>query len=309
MAVLPFDNLSPEPEQEFFSDGLTEEMISELGRMDPKRLGVIARTSAMLYKHSGKRIDEIGRELGVDYILEGSVRRTENRARITAQLIHVPDQTHLWAESYDRDLADILRVQHEVARRVADSLAVELLPEERSQAAAISPEAHEAYLRGRYFWNKGSGTDAMTAIRWFEQCLSHDPNYALAYSGMADCYGRLGWFGTLPACEAGVKAKAAATRAIRLRDRLGEAHASLALVSFRHEWKWAKAEREFREAIDLKPNYAAAHNWYAAFLNVMVRFDEAAKEQRVAEELDPLSLTIAMNAADPYYFAPIFSSD
>ncbi len=164
LAVLPFDNLSADSDQEFFSDGLTEEMISELGRMNPKRLGVIARTSTMLYKHSGKRIDEIGRELDVDYILEGSVRKAESRARITAQLVQVPDQTHLWAESYDRDLADMLRVQHEVARRVADSLAFELLPEEGAHAVAISPEAHEAYLRGRYFWNRGSGKDASTAV-------------------------------------------------------------------------------------------------------------------------------------------------
>ncbi len=308
LAVLPFENMSSDSEQEFFSDGLTEEMISELGRMNPKRLGVIARTSTMLYKHSGKRIDEIGKELDVDYILEGSVRRAESRARITAQLIQVPDQTHLWAESYDRELADILRVQHEVARRVADSLAFELLPDEGAHAAAVSPEAYEAYLRGRYFWNKGSGGDASTAIQWFEQCLEYDPKYALAYSGIADCYGRLGWFGALPAREAGAKAKAAATQAVKLQDLLGEAHASLALVSFWHEWNWAAAEREFRAAIDLKPNYAAAHNWYAAFLNVMLRFDEAAKQQKIAEDLDPLSLTIAMNAADPYFFARQYSS-
>ncbi len=278
------------------------------GRMNPKRLGVIARISTLLYKHSGKRINEIGKELDVDYILEGSVRRAESRARITAQLIQIPDQTHLWAESYDRELADILRVQHEVARRVADSLAFELLPDEGAHAAAVSPEAYEAYLRGRYFWNKGSGGDASTAIQWFEQCLEYDPKYALAYSGIADCYGRLGWFGALPAREAGAKAKVAATQAVKLRDLLGEAHASLALVSFWHEWNWAAAEREFRAAIDLKPNYAAAHNWYAAFLNVMLRFDEAAKQQKIAEDLDPLSLTIAMNAADPYFFARQYSS-
>lgn len=308
LAVLPFGNLTSDPEQDFFSDGLTEEMISELGRLNPKRLGVIARTSTMLYKHSRKPIDEIGRELDVDYILEGSVRKAEIRARITAQLIRVPDQTHLWAESYDRDLADIFRVQHEVALRVAGSLALELLPEEGAHAAVISPEAHEAYLRGRHFWNKGSGKDATTAIHWFEQCLNRDPNYALAYSGMANCYGRLVWFGAMPAREAGAKAKSAATQAVRLQNRLSEAHASLALVSFWYEWDWAGAEREFREAIDLKPNYAEAHNWYAAFLNVMLRFNEAAKEQKIAEELDPLSLTIAMNAADPYYFARQYSS-
>ncbi|MGH9583660.1 MAG: winged helix-turn-helix domain-containing protein, partial [Bryobacteraceae bacterium] len=183
-----------------------------------------------------------------------------------------------------------------------------MLPEEGAHAAIVSPEAHEAYLRGRYFWNKGSGRDATEAINWFEQCLRHDPNYALAYSGMADCYGRLGWFGALPAREAGAKAKAAATQAVGLQNRLSEAHASMALVSFWHDWNWAGAERAFREAIDLKPNYAAVHNWYAAFLNVMLRCGEAAKEQRLAEDLDPLCLTIAMNAADPYYFARQYSS-
>lgn len=303
LAVLPFENMSADSEEEFFSDGLTEEMISELGRMSPKRLGVIARTSTMAYKHSGKRIDEIGRELDVDYILEGSVRRAGRQARITAQLIQVRDQTHLWAESYDRDLADIFRVQHDVARRIADLLAFELLPAEDRHAVVISPEGYEAYLRGRYFWNEGSGRGATTAIYWFEQCLAHDPNCALAYSGIADCYGRLGWFGNMPAREAGAKAKAAATRALALQGGLAEAHASMALVSFWYEWNWPGAERRFREAIDLKPNYAEAHNWYAAFLNVMLRLNEAVKEQKIAENLDPLCLTIAMNASDPYYFA------
>lgn len=307
LAVLPFENLSPDSE-EFFSDGLTEEMIAELGRMNPKRLGVIARTSTMLYKHRGKRIDEIGRELGVDYILEGSVRRANNHARITAQLIQVTDQTHVWAESYDRDLVDVLHVQHEVARRVADSLAFELLPHEGAHSIPISAEAHEAYLRGRYFYNRGSEKDAVSAIEWFERSLVHDPKYALAYSGIADSYARLGWFGTLPAREAGVKAKAAATQALKLQDGLGEAHASMARVNFWHDWNWPEAESAFLRAIDLAPNYATAHNLYAAFLNVMLRFNEAANEQRVAEELDPLSLMIAMNAADPYYFSRQYSS-
>ena len=308
LAVLPFENLTSDPEQEFFSDGLTEEMISELGQLNPKRLGVIARTSTMLYKRSRKAIEEIGRELDVHYILEGTVRRAERRVRITAQLIQLSDQTHLWSESYERDLVDIFQVQQEVARRVADSLAFELLSDDCRHARGVSPQAHEAYLRGRYFWNKGSGTNAITAIRWFEECLKHDPQYALAYSGMADCYGRLAWFGLLPAREAGVKAKAAATQAVRLQSRLGEAHASLALVSFWCDWNWVEAEREFRTAIDLKPNYAEAHNWYAAFLNVMLRFSEAAGQQKIAEELDPRNLIIAMNAADPYYFARQYSA-
>ncbi|HZQ55517.1 MAG TPA: tetratricopeptide repeat protein [Bryobacteraceae bacterium] len=307
LAVLPFENLNGDPEHEFFSDGLTEEMISELGRLNPSRLGVIARTSSMQYKRTEKRIDEIGKELEVEYILEGSVRRAESRARITAQLIQVRDQTHLWAESYNRELADVLQVQHEVAQRVAATLAVELLAKASRYARPVSPEAYEAYLRGRFFWNQGTDRAATTAIEWFERALEQDPKYALAYSGIADCYGRLAWYGALPPREASPKAKLAATRALEIDGRLGEAHASMALVRFWYEWNWSEAEHEFQRAIDLSPNYAPAHNWYAAYLNAMQRFDQAAAEQKIAQELDPLSLTIAMNAADPYYFSRRYS--
>ena len=302
LAVLPFENLDAEPEQEFFSDGLTEEMISELGRLSPDRLGIIARTSAMHYKRSGKRIDTIGKELAVDYVLEGSVRVKKNRARISIQLIHVADQTHLWSQSYDRELADIFEVQRDVAQRVADSLVFELLPELRTRVRLVNPDAHEAYLRGRYFWNRGSDTDARTAIGWFERALQYDPKYALAYSGIADCYNRLVWFSAIVPRQGGQEAKAAAAQALAIDSELSEAHASMALVQFWHEWNWPAAEKSFRRATELRPNYAEAHNWYAAYLNVMGRFAEAASEQRIAEELDPLSLTIAMNAADPHYF-------
>lgn len=302
LVVLPFENLSADPGQEFFSDGLTEEMISELGRLNPTRLGVIARTSAMQYKHTPKRIDEIGRELEVDYILEGSVRRAESRVRITVQLIHAADQTHLWAESFNRELADIFQVQHEIARRVAASLAFELLPKDHIHEKVVSPGAHEAYLRGRYFWNKESDRDAKAAIECFEKALEHDPEYALAYSGISDCYLRLGLYFVLQSTEAGERAKAAAVRALDIDERLAEAHTSIASVYCWYDWNWAEAEREFQRAIELKPNYAAAHFRYAAYLNVMRRFEEAAAEQKIAEELDPLSLIITMTAADPYYY-------
>jgi TolB-like protein/Tfp pilus assembly protein PilF len=302
LAVLPFENVGADPEQEFFSDGLTEEMISELGRLSPARLGIIARTSAMRYKNSGKRIDEIGKELAVDYILEGSVRRVGERSRITTQLIHVGDQTHLWSQSYDRELADIFEIQREVAQRVADSLAFELLPEAQTRRRFVVPEAHEAYLRGRYFWNRGNDADAWKAIEWYERALEHDPAYALAHAGIADCHGRLVWYSAALPLEGGAKAKRAAARALELDAELSEAHASMALVHFWYEWDWAAAEREFKRSTELRPNYAEAHNWYAAFLNAMGRCDEAAPEQKLAEELDPLSLTIAMNGADPHYF-------
>ena len=303
LAVLPFEDLSADADQEFFSDGLTEEMISELGRVNPKRLGVIARTSAMLYKRSNKRIDEIGRELDVDYILEGSVRRADTRLRITAQLVQVRDQTHLWAESYSRELADIFQVQHEVACHVARALAFELLPEMGTPAGTVPPEAHDAYLRGRFFWNKGGDRNAWIAIEWFRKAIAHCPEYALAYSAMAYCYGTLAWFGALSPREAGDRATSAAMRAVELDDGLSEAHCALALVRFWFDWNWTEAEEEFQRAIALKPNYAAAHNWYAAYLNVMGRFGEAAAEQKIGEEWDPLSLVIAMNGADPYYFS------
>lgn len=303
LAVLPFENLSANPDEEFFSDGLTEEMIAELGRINPKRLGVIARTSAMLYKHSSKQIAEIGAELDVDYILEGSVRRAGPRVRITAQLVQAADQTHLWAESYSRELADIFQVQHEVAARVASSLVFELLPKANAEASAVPPDAYEAYLRGRFSLNKGGDANAWAAIECFQTALSRYPPYALAYSAMADSYGMLAWYSALRPREAGEKAKAAAMHALEIDNNLPEAMCSLALVRFWFEWNWVSAEEQFRQAIALKPSYASAHNWYAAFLNVMGRFDEAAVEQRVAEDWDPLSLIIAMNSADPYYFS------
>ena len=302
LAVLPFKNVSAIAEQEFFSDGLTEEMISELGRLNPTRLGIIARTSAMRYKHSDQRIDEIGRELGVGYILEGSIRRTEDRVRITVQLIQVEDQTQLWSQTYERDVADVFQVQREVSSRVADSLAFELGPERFPAMTIAPPTAHDAYLRGRFFWNRGTDADAKIAIEYFRTALHHDPAYALAWSALADCYGRLVWYSALSPAEGGEQAKTSAARALQLDPALGEAHASMALVHFWHDWEWPEAEAEFRRAVELAPNYADGHNWYAAFLNVMGRFSEAAAEQKIAEELDPLSLTIAMNAADPDYF-------
>ena len=303
LAVLPFKNLSMDSEQEFFSDGLTEEMILELGRLSPDRLGIIARTSAMQYKDGAKRIDEIGRELNVHYILEGSVRKMESHARIAAQLIHVQDQTHLWSGAYEREVADIFQVQKDVAQRVAESLAFELLPDAQSLGRAALPEAHESYLRGRFFWNRGDGKSARNAIEWYQKAADCDPEYALAHAGISDCYCRLAWFSELPPLVAGARAKDAAMRAVQIDPLLGDAHASLALTRFWYDWNWSEASNEFRLSLELRPNYADAHNWYAAYLNVMGQFEEASAQQKLAEDLDPLSLIIAMNAADPYYFS------
>jgi len=292
LAVLPFENLSADPEQDYFSDGLTEEMIAQLGSLQPQRLGVIARTSAMTYKSANKDIRQIGRELGVDYILEGSVRRDGERLRITAQLIQVADQTHLWSESYNRSQSDALGIQGEVAGRVARSLALALLPArvpENSASSAVQPAAHEAYLRGRYLWNKGRVADLEKSVEYFNQAIELDRQYAAAYAGLADSYRLLAMFQGLSVQEALPKSIAAAETAIALDDRLAEAHAALGSVRFWFERNWDAAEREFRLAIEINPSYGPAHHDYAWYLVVMGRADEGVSEIKRARDLDPLS--------------------
>jgi TolB-like protein/Tfp pilus assembly protein PilF len=302
LAVLPFENLSGDPEQEFFADGLTEEMISQLGMLNTKRLGVIARTSAISYKGKKKPISEIARELKVDCVLEGSIRRAGKRIRITAQLIEAWNQTHLWSASYDRDSRDVLGVQNEVAQQVGKALAIELLPEPASKYSAFDPIAHEAYLHGRFFCGQRTEEALKKAIVSFEAALSIEPCCARSLSGIADCYGLLCWFGALTPLEAGPKAAAAATRAIEIDDSLSEPHASLALVKYWYQWDWEGAEREFLRSLELNPSYAMAQLWYASYLNTMGRLDEAQAAQRMARELDPLSLLINMSAADPFFY-------
>ena len=303
VAVLPFENLDCGAEQEYFADGLTEEMISQLGQLDPKRLRVIARTSAIQYKDTKKPIGVIATELGVGHILEGSIRRDGVRIRITAQLIEARGQTHLWSATYDRELRNILSVQQEVARQVGRALALELLPRNPSSPATADPEAHEAYLHGRFLWGKRSENELKKAIECFEKALSIDPSCSRSHSGIADCYGLLCWFGAFPPREAGPLAEAAALRAVALDDSRSEAHASLGLVRYWYNWDWNDAEEKFLRAIELNPSYATARQWYAAYLNSMGRFEEAQRELEKARELDPLSLIIRMNAADPLFYA------
>jgi TolB-like protein/Tfp pilus assembly protein PilF len=303
LAILPFENLGGDPEQEYFADGLTEEMISHLGQLDPRRLGVIARTSTMQYKNSRKPIAEIAAELKVRYVLEGSVRCEGNGARITAQLIEAADQTHLWSASYDRDLRDILSVQADVARQVGRALSLELLPETAAKSPGFNPVAHEAYLRGRFYFGQRSEVALKKAVSSFETALSVEPNCARSYSGIADCCGLLSWFGALPPKVAGEKAAAAAKRAITIEPYLSECHASMALVHFWFEWNWEDAEEEFLRAIDLNPSYTSAYQWYAAYLNTQGRFEEAQAAQKSARELDPFSLILNMNVADPLFFS------
>src|SRR5215470_392810 len=273
LVVLPFDNLNGDPGQEYFVDGLTEELIAQLGQLNPKRLGVIARTSAVQYKATKKSIREIAKELNVEYVLEGSVRREGERVRITAQLIQVVDQTHLWSQSYDREMRDILGVQQDVARHVGRAMAFELFPEHPGPRipAVTDPAAHEALLRGRFYWGQRSEEAVKKAIEFFEQALALDPRLAPAYSGLADCSTLLCWFGALTPNEAGPRAGDAAKRALELDATQSEAHASLALVHYWYEWDWARAEDEFRRAIALNPSYAAAHHWYSAYLTSLGR--------------------------------------
>jgi TolB-like protein/Tfp pilus assembly protein PilF len=303
LAVLPFENLGGDPEQEYFADGLTEEMISHLGQLDPRRLGVIARTSAIQYKNTRKSITEIASELKVSYVLEGSVRCEGSGARITAQLIAAMDQTHLWSRSYNRDLRDILSVQADVARQVGRALSLELLPEAAAKSLAFDPTAHESYLRGRFYFGQRTEEGLKKAIASFETALSVEPNCARSYSGIADCCGLLSWFGALAPKVAGQKAAAAARRAVEIDASLSECHASLALVRFWHEWNWEEAGQEFLRAIELNPSYVSAYQWYGAFLNTRGRFEEAQTAQKCARELDPFSLISNLNVADSFFFS------
>jgi TolB-like protein/DNA-binding winged helix-turn-helix (wHTH) protein/Flp pilus assembly protein TadD len=309
LAVLPFENLTGDPAQEYFNDGLTEEMISRLGNLEPERLAVIARTSVMHYKNSQAPLDQIGRELRVDYVLEGSVRRAENRVRISAQLIQMSDRTHLWARQYDRELSNLLGVQEEIAQAVANQIELTLDHGNRidsGRPTLLSPEALEAYdlyLKGRYFWNKRTIEGFELAVEHFQQAAEKDPTYARAYAGLADSYALMSSYNFGAPNELIPKARSAALRALELDDRLAEAHTSLALIDENYDWDWGAAEKEFRRAIQLNPNYATAHHWYAELLSFQGRFEKALAESERARQLDPLSLIIATDHAAILYYA------
>ncbi len=308
LAVLPFENLTGDAGQEYFSDGMTEEMITRLGNLDPQHLGIIARTSVMHYKSSQAPLDQIGRELGVQYVLEGSVRRDSDKVRITAQLIQMKDQTHVWARQYDRDLSNLLVLQGEIAQEIADEIQLTLgnhkqvTPPSQPSLSPQTYEAYDLYLKGRYFWNQRSIDGFHRAIGYFQQSISKDPNYARAYAGLADSYTLLSGYSSAPQTEFIPKARAAALKALELDENLAEAHTSLALITENYDWDWQTAEKEYRRAIELNPNYATAHHWFAEFLTWQGRFDEALRESERARQLDPLSLIIAAdNGAILYY--------
>lgn len=306
LVVLPVENLTGDPNQEFLSDGLTEELIAQLGSLDAGKLGVIARTSAMSYKGSGKTVPQIGRELKVDYLLEGSVREAGDKIRVTAQLIRVRDQTHLWAESYDRNLGDLLKVQTEIAESVATSIELRLTDAARTRLASanpVNPHAYEAYLRGRYYWNTRTREGLLKSVDFYNQALQLDPLNARAYAGLADAYNLLSYYGYVNDRENVRRAREAARKAVELDDNLAEAHASLAYGDFYWWWDWPQAEHDFLRAIELDDNYVPAHQWYALYLAAAGRQPEALHQIERARELDPLSPTVRAAAAFVNYLA------
>jgi len=291
LAVLPFANLSGDPEQEYLSDGITQEMITQLGRLHPQALSVIARTSVMRYKKAEMPIDQIGRELGVDYILEGSAGREAGRVRIAVELIQVTDQTQLWADTYERELSGIQMVQSQLAQSVAKALAVKLLPAEQARLASartVNPEAYEAYLKGFSLWQRLEAGDLDAAQRWFETALEKDPSYAQAYAGLAWVWLARRQMGIVPYSES-PKVKAAALRALELDENSAEAHEVLASFLTWSEWDWAGAETEWARALDLNPNGANAHAYYAHFLANRGRAAEGLKHSERALKLDPFN--------------------
>jgi TolB-like protein/DNA-binding winged helix-turn-helix (wHTH) protein/Tfp pilus assembly protein PilF len=294
LAVLPLENLSGDKEQDYFADGMTDELITNLGKISALR--VISRTSVMQYRGAKKPLPEIARELNVDALVEGTVLRSGERVRITAQLVGVNPEKHLWAEAYERDLRDVLALQDEVARDIANRIQVKLTAREQSglsSARPVDPEAHTAYLRGVYFWNKRTEQDLEKSIEYFNQAVQRDPRYALPYAGLADAYNFLGSSHLFPR-EAYPKAYAAALRALELDETLGEAHAALGYYKAAYEWDLPGADRELQRAIELNPGYALAHVWRAdSVLSKLEHFTEALAELDRARELDPTSLMVS----------------
>jgi TolB-like protein/tetratricopeptide (TPR) repeat protein len=312
LVVLPFANLSGDSQQDYFSAGLTDEMITQLGRLDPERLGVIAATASKLL--ADKPIAEIGRTLDVQYALEGSVRRGGNQVRIDVQLIQVSDQTHLWADSYTGDLGDILHVQDEVAAAVASQIRVALpvgalgVNGAKGTARAVNPEAYDDYLRGRFYWtNRG---DLHKSIDAYQNAIQKDPSYALAYAGLASGYALLGQvpYDDMPPIQAKPKAREAAERALQLDPQLGEAHSVLANVSFSYDWDFDAAEREFQRALALGQNDPTAHQWHSHYCIVRNRLQQALEENSRTLALDPVSPLFNTTRAEIYYNARQFDA-
>jgi len=301
LAVLPLESLSNDASQDYFADGMTDELIADLGQISALR--VISRTSVMAYKHTRKPLPQIARELNVDAVVEGTVLRSGDQVRITAQLIEASADKHLWSQSYQGELRDTLALQNQVARAIADQIRINVNPQEQAalkSVKVVNPQAYESFLKGRYFWNKRTADGLKVALAYFNQAIDEDPRYAQAYSGLADTYSLLGdWqYAVMTPREALPKAKAAAIKALELDSTLGEAHNSLAFCLDGFDWDFDSAGKEFRRAIELNPGYATAHHWYAWHLSLLGRYDEAIVEMREAENLDPLSLIINADLAE-----------
>lgn len=291
IAVLPFANISPDPQDAYLAGGITEELIFTLSKIS--ELKVIAKTSVMRYREAEESVTEIGRELGVNTIIEGSVRKAGKQIRTTVQLIDVDTQEHLWSEAYDGELDDVFVMQRETAEQVAEALRLRLLPTERDQIAKRPTEnrnAHTHYLRGRYAWSQWNEEALLNAVDYFQQAIELDPEFALAYAGIADTYSLMAYLEYLPPGEAYPNAEEAARHALSLDDSLAEAHSSLAMIKVVFCGDLDGAERDLLKAIDLNPNCAAAHQWYALVLTATGRSEEAIHERELAEELDPLAL-------------------
>lgn len=304
LAVLPFVNLSGDVNQDYFADGLTEEMTAQLGQFQPSRLGVIARTSTVRYKGTKETAAQIGQELGVGYLLEGSVRRGGDRVRVTAQLIQVGEQTHLWAESYERPLTDVLNIQRELAEKITHSLSIQLLPGTTTASAGlhVNLESHDKYLLGLHELGQGTRESENRAIQYFQEAIAKDPNDARLYSALAETYSALLTYYNSPN-EVMPRAKEAALRALELDPNLAPAHVTLGDVRLFYDWDWAAGEKEYHRALDINPNSPEAQLGYAEYLATVGRFDEAISRVQQAYLFDPLALQSRNEALWIFYFS------
>ena len=303
LVVLPLENLSRDPEQDYFAEGMTEALITSLAKISALR--VISRTTAMRYKKTDKNLPQIARELNVDAVVEGTVQRFGKRLRISAQLVYAPEDQHLWAESYDRNLRDVLALQSELARAIANEIQVKLTPVDHArfgEAHSINPEAYEAYLKGRYHWNRRSGEGFGKAVQYFQQAIAKDSTYAVAYAGLADCFSTLGVLCLVSPDEGCGKAKGLALQALEMDPGLAEAHASLAWATMWYECNFVVVEREFERSLELNPRYATAHAWFGISLAMMGRYEEAYTELQRAIRLAPHSSAIHFASGFGHFF-------
>src|SRR5258705_6750380 len=306
LVVLPLENLSGDKEQDYFADGMTDDLIANLAKI--RSLRVISRSTTMAYKGTHKPLPQIATELNVDAVVEGTVMRVGNRVRITAEIVQGSTDQHLWADTYGSPIGDVLALQNRVSSAIVDQIRINLTKEDKERLAqkpSVSPEAYEDYLKGRYYWNKRSGEGFEKAIGYFENATRKDPQYALAYAGLADCYGIIGAtiYGRLPASEAAPKARAAAIRALEIDPSLAAAETSLATAKFNYDWDWAGAADGFKKAIQLDPSYSTAYQRYSLYLSAMGKFDDSFEQIKRARELEPLSISFNTSLGWRLYLA------